>query len=220
MIDAVSYPINFPYGATTAPYSSTHPHRGDDRACPMGTPIIINGVTIGLTGDSGQAIGPHLHIQEWQGDYAITRKPQNAFKAGTVVNIDPTGTQGDGSFGLFITVQTADGWNNSYCHLSEIHVIKGQIIGGDMPASQDAVDPTVVELEYNNGLLRDANPGEVKGWVDQGTSVETFMRSIQNSAEHIQVMEDYKLGVKARTEGWVKPGATPTPLKPGTYEVK
>ena len=60
-----------------------------------------------------------------------------------------------------------------------------------MPASQDAVDPTVVELEYNNALLRDANPGEVANWVDGHSTVETFLRSIQASAEHLQVMADY-----------------------------
>lgn len=122
---AQDYPVTFPYGATTAPYTKAHPHRGDDRPCPELTPIVIGGVTIGLTGATGYVFGPHLHIQEWSGNYANVRKPQNAFKGGTVINIDSDGTQGDGSFGKFISIQNADGWVDSYCHLGEINVNVG-----------------------------------------------------------------------------------------------
>lgn len=138
---ASDYKISFPYGATSAPYSPSHPHRGDDRACPTGTPVVINGVTIGLTGATGFVDGPHLHVQEWHNNYLDIRKPQNAFKGGIVTNIDPNGTQGDGSFGKFITVKTADGWSDSYCHLSEIKVKIGQELkavqgGNDMYPNQ------------------------------------------------------------------------------------
>lgn len=132
MSDASTYPVSFPYGATSAPYSPAAPHRGDDRPCPSGTPVMLAGVQIGLTGATGKVTGAHLHIQEWKGNYAATRKPQNSFKPGVVVNVDPEGTQGDGSFGKFITVQTSDGWNDSYCHLSQINVQVGDRIGGDM----------------------------------------------------------------------------------------
>lgn len=168
MKNAAQYPISFPYGATSAPYSSSHPHRGDDRACPIGTPVIINGITIGLTGATGKVTGPHLHIQESLNSYTNTRKPQNAFKPGTVVNIDPNGTQGDGSFGKFITIRNADGWDDSYCHLSQINVTKGQIIGGDMPITPTQVDKVIkmglhrpsTEAELNNPE-KQSNPGKL-----------------------------------------------------------
>jgi murein DD-endopeptidase MepM/ murein hydrolase activator NlpD len=120
---AKDYKVSFPYGATSAPYSKDHPHRGNDRACPTGTPVVINGVTLGLTGATGMVSGPHLHTQEWRGDVATTRKPENEFKAGTVVD---TGTRPQ--WGKFVTVQV-NGWNTTYCHLSEIKVRAGQIIG-------------------------------------------------------------------------------------------
>jgi len=161
-MSASDYSINFPYGATSAPYSSAHPHRGDDRPCPIGTPVVIGGVTIGLTGATGMVSGPHLHIQEWESDYANTRKPQNAFAPGTVTNIDPAGTQGDGSFGKFVTIQTTDGWNDSYCHLSQINVIKGQVIGDKMA---EITTEAVVALSLGTQGTQPQSPDEYAQWV-------------------------------------------------------
>jgi len=70
--------------------------------------------------------------------------------------------------------------------------------GGDMPASSTPVDATTVKLEFNNGLLRDANDGEVKAYVDAGVTVEGLQRAVQSSAEHIEVLANQQLGVKVR----------------------
>jgi len=154
-MSAQGYGINFPYGATSAPYSVSRPHRGDDRPCPTGTPLAINGQVIGLTGATGFVTGPHLHIQEWNGSYANTRKPQNAFKPGTVVNVDKDATQGDRSFGKFISIQNADGWVDSYCHLSVINCNVGDKIGVTMS------DSSITEAETD--VLRIAH-SEAGGW--------------------------------------------------------
>lgn len=131
-MSAQDYAVNFPFGATSAPYSATRPHRGNDRPCPAGTPIVINGTVIGLTGATGYVFGAHLHIQEHTADnYSNVRKPQNEFKPGTVIGVYPN-SKGDGSFGKFIDIQTADGWVDSYCHLSAINVQVGQKVGGSM----------------------------------------------------------------------------------------
>lgn len=127
MKDLSQYNISFPYGATTPPYSPAHPHRGADRKCPIGTPVIINGVTIGLTGNSGsyngQPYAPHCHIQAWVGDVANTRNPAPyEFKGGTVINTG-VGPQ----WGNFVTI-LVDGVNVTYAHLSKINVKKGDRI--------------------------------------------------------------------------------------------
>ncbi len=145
-MSASDYPINYPYGATDAPYSASHPHRGDDRACPTGTPIVINGITIGLTGATGMVTGPHLHIQEWSTSYADTRKPQNAFVGGTVVDL---GTLSE--FGNFITILTGDNWHDTYCHLSQINVTKGQLITeGNSMYQIRAIPADIVRQHYAN----------------------------------------------------------------------
>lgn len=132
-MNVADYPVTLAYGVYgVAGYTKEHPHRGRDFGCPSGTPLVVGGQQIGLSGATGKVTGPHCHVQEWKGDYANTREPNNAFQPGTVVNIDPNGTQGDGTFGKFITIRNADGWNNSYCHLSEIDVKVGDVIGGEM----------------------------------------------------------------------------------------
>jgi murein DD-endopeptidase MepM/ murein hydrolase activator NlpD len=135
------YPISFPYGVTTDPYSPSHPHRGDDRAAPVNTPIVVEGAIIGYVGMTGFADGYHCHNQEWQGTKTNVRKPQNAFKGGVVIEVDSIGNTGDGSWGKYVTVKNADGWNSSYCHMNKTNAKVGQVLkGGDMTTNRgDAI---------------------------------------------------------------------------------
>jgi hypothetical protein len=127
MADVSSYPITLPFGSTAPPYSEAHRHRGTDYGCPDGTPLVVARQVIGKSGHSGLAIGPHCHVQEWQGDYSNCRKPQHAFQGGVVKNAGSLS-----EFGNFITISHPDGWNTTYAHLSEINVSEGQVIGVKM----------------------------------------------------------------------------------------
>lgn len=186
-MNASDYPINFPYGSSDPPYSTAHRHRGDDRPCPEGTPIVMDGVTIGLTGHTGEYQGvaylPHLHIQEWQGDFANTREPQNSFEGGTVVQ---AGTLSE--FGNYVTIQTSDGWNDSYCHLSKINVKVGDEVG-----MADKVDENMSRVLQHGILGRnglDGRPNALAGqtdtpWLGNDLTAK-FIMDIYNSPEAVQ----------------------------------
>lgn len=121
-----NYKVSLAYGSKEPPYgtSALPYHRGEDYPTPKGTPLTI-GRVIGLTGDSGFTSGPHLHIQEWKGSVYTTRKPQNAFKGGTVVAASNNTNQ---QWGRHITVLGKDGWNTTYAHLDKTSVKIGQTI--------------------------------------------------------------------------------------------
>lgn len=204
---ASDFPISFPYGAVSAPYSAAHPHRGDDRPCPEGTPVVINGVTIGLTGHTGLAIGPHLHIQEWQGNVANTRKPQNAFKPGQVV----AATQSS-DFGNYVSIVTADGWTDSYCHLSQINVKVGQQIGDEVSTVGEVEFHDLYEAFFGPMTNNPPTDGDRKRWI--GAETNTVLRAMQADPRHpawLSYIEDLKKSPGS--------GVKPTPLTKGIYEV-
>jgi hypothetical protein len=153
------YPISFPYGTTSAPYSATHPHRGDDRKAPCGTPINIGTTLIGNVGTTGKSTGCHLHIQEWQGNKASVRKPQNAFKGGTVVE---NGNSAD--FGNYITIRSSDGWNDTYAHMQRPSPVKvGNTVGSG--TMNDMIDSQEKAEKFLAATLHAYNPATAKSLI-------------------------------------------------------
>lgn len=65
--DASQYRITFPYGSTKPPYGTKqYPyHRGEDRAMPTGTDVLVNNMKIGDSGATGFVTGAHLHVGRW-----------------------------------------------------------------------------------------------------------------------------------------------------------
>lgn len=76
--------------------------------------------------------------------------------------------------------------------------------GGSMAASQDTVDQTTIQLEYNNALLRNATSDEIAPRIQSGQTVENLQRELQNSPEHVQIQYDRALGQQARAENWLQ----------------
>ncbi len=174
MKSAQDYPINFPYGATDYPYGKPELpfHRGDDRATPNGTKLIIQNKLCALTGESGFVTGPHLHIQEWKGTVYDTRKPQNAFKPGLVTTISNNVNQ---QWGRYITISNEDGWNTTYCHLSEIYVSKGDII-----KEEDTMTPSALNALSQAAWNKPADDKFIKSYT--GKDVEKTIVDVLNSS--------------------------------------
>lgn len=130
MKDISQYPITFPFGATTPPYSPSKPHLGVDRKTPeIGVSVLVNGQLIGLTGNSGKSSGPHHHLQRVQNGMVVNPgnggfdipKPSVVFAVGETPII-----------GKYIRIRDAQGVEWSHFHLSDIRVKVGDRVGEDM----------------------------------------------------------------------------------------
>lgn len=192
-MSARDYPITFAYGAQDGKYYGPNGsvgafHRGDDYACPSGTPIVIGSTTIGNTGATGLVSGPHLHIQEWQGSTSNTRKPQNSFKGGRVAGVG-TGT----AWGKYVTIESG-GWYTTYAHLSSQAVKVGQTIGGD-----DMITKQSLDFIFQQLLGRLPDPGAYAHYVGNYTT-DFVITDVSGSQERKNVIASQKAVETARAK--------------------
>jgi hypothetical protein len=118
---AENFPITTPYGHVPGYELNNGFHRGEDRAMPMDTPVLVNGVEIGLSGNTGFTTGPHLHVGRFVG--GSDTPPHGGgfhFNSAVVTEIGQDATNGK-----FVRVQ-ADGASWVYLHLNRQTVPVGQ----------------------------------------------------------------------------------------------
>lgn len=213
MRDISTYPVSFPYGATSPPYSPSHPHSGDDRAAPKGTPIIVSGVEIGVVGSSGKATGTHLHIQK-----AVSNQYVNPGGGG--LNI--TGTVSEVGYnteiGNYVRIMDNGGVRWSYFHMDRPATVTiGQLIGGNDVS-------TVGEVEFNYlffnffGDKVQPTEGDRKRWI--GGETNTVIRQMEDDprrGSYDQYVKDLEKAVQSGGQAPVPP--TATKLTKGLYEV-
>jgi hypothetical protein len=120
------YRVQFVYGYSKA-YGSKF-HTGEDRPAPRGTPVTVNGVTIGLVGTTGYSTGYHLHVGKWGGG---GHYPPNGGGA-TLSNAKVTeiDTAGKTPNGRFVRVQSGN-YSWVYLHLDKVLVKVGQVLKGE-----------------------------------------------------------------------------------------
>lgn len=133
MRDLSTYPVSFPYGATSSPYSPSKPHSGEDRAGPKGTPIIISGTLIGTVGTTGKSTGPHTHIQKKVNGTITNPKGQGLNITGEVIEAGF-----NSEIGNFVRVRDNSGVIWSYFHMDERKVKVGDKVGGNMYEGKSA----------------------------------------------------------------------------------
>lgn len=194
---AQDYPVTFGYLAKTTLNGQPYTHRGTDRKCPTGTPIVISGTTIGLTGNTGLTTGPHLHLQAGT-DLACqnTVNPEPyAFKVGKVVALR---TVDEKAWGKYITIQVGAKYI-TYAHLSQVNVTVGQIIqGGEMAEIEDLKNqvsilvnerdnvtyPQIADLKNQVQILTNERDNvtypEIKVLKQQVANLQTVLANEQN----------------------------------------
>lgn len=188
-MSAKDFPITFGYGAIDNIYYGPNGsvgayHRGEDRAMPDGTPVIVNGVEIGLSGQSGTASGPHLHVGRFMGGQDTDPNGGGFEFANAVV----TQVNSDATNGNYVRIQ-ADGASWVYLHLSSQTVRQGQILVETAPVvPAPAPVATYQEVEtYPDGKLIELNKQPTNLW---------------GMNYHFDYMKDHPVEVHNQGEVW------------------
>lgn len=127
------YPVKYAYGNVPG-YDGFH--TGEDRPAPVGTPVPVNGVAVGLVGATGEAYdaqgnrntpgAAHLHVDRYLN--GTHTNPQGGGK--TVAGAVVVAVAEDARNGKYVHVQDADGSRWGYRHLSKQLVTVGQKLEG------------------------------------------------------------------------------------------
>lgn len=180
MRDLWTYPITTPYGYVPGYPLNGGFHRGEDRAAPLGTPIPVNGITIGLVGSTGASTGNHCHIGRFVNGTHTPPGGQGATLSNPVVQ----GIGYDASNGNYVRVIDDKGVLWVYLHMSKVTATTGQKLQGGSEVS------TVGEVEFNNMYIAMFGPMEVnpptdndrKRWI--GAETNTAIRQMQADPRH------------------------------------
>lgn len=185
---AQDYPITFGYLATTKVNGKPYLHRGTDRGCPIGIPIVIGGTIIGLTGNTGLTTGAHLHLQAGTDPECqnIVNPEPYAFQPGVVTAVRTTDTK---QWGKFITLKVGNRYI-TYAHLDRVDVKVGDVVGGQVKGTQGGDVSTTGEYEFNKFWLSLFGPMERnqptandrKRWI--GKETNTVFRQMEADPRH------------------------------------
>lgn len=177
MATAKDYPVTQGYG-----YDPNYPlnagtHKGIDYGCPSGTPIVVNGVQIGLSGATGYATGPHLHVGRWVNGQPTNPGVGNGF---TFNNAVVTEVGQDAVNGKFVRVQ-GDGASWVYLHMSQQTASVNQVLKQQSQGEAPMNDGDVTNL-YRSLLGRDPDPGGLNTF--RGKSWKEGFYGIIGSSEY------------------------------------
>ena len=196
---AQDYKITTDYGYVPGYPLNNGFHKGQDRAMPIGTPVMVNNQLIGLSGNTGESTGPHLHLGRFING-KDTDPDGRGFELDSPI-VDSVGS--DATNGNYIRLKDSAGVIWVYLHLSEIKVTKGQKIGVPM---------------WNDGDITNAKRFEtgVPDYQPSGGELDYYKQP-----EHQKdLLYDTIKGGQVQIDIAKAGGSKPEPLPKGIYEVK
>lgn len=173
--------ITFPYRATSAAYSPSQPHRGNDYAADEGTPIIVAGTQIGLVGQTGWATGPHVHVQAGRDEWAQSTINPGPYtnQTGTVVKV------GEASqWGKYVCIKVGDVYVY-YCHMSRQDVSVGTVIKGAVAPGGTLMTEQFINNGYILAFNRQASRDEIDYHMKNSTP-QTFTDGLVSSPDRFK----------------------------------
>ena len=183
--------MTFGYGSTDAPYGTpAHPyHRCDDWYMPDGTPIVVNGVQIGVSGHTGMVTGPHCHVGRFVG--GVDTNPQS--RAWSVDNPRVTDIGYDTTDGNYVGLIDSGGVRWIYLHMQSksTDIAVGDYLsnvtpyrGGDM-ADGNAIAIAGIRLGRINQIAATLNVADT----DEDAQFSHIMTLITNDQADVKTNE-------------------------------
>lgn len=165
------------------------------------------GKLLGLTGNTGNVGGPHIHIAKWKhgnigGGYYVSRYNRTYFPAGNSVfsakgKVIEISTQNVGDAGKFVRWQADDGFTYEGFHLSQVNVKVGDIIGGNMATDALTRDEVIRNWRWSHR----EDPPESSVQFYTGKPLSVLQNDSLKSDKVEKVHQDYLEGLKARELG-------------------
>lgn len=200
-MEAKDYSVTFKYGATTAPYSPTHPHLGEDRKMPLRTLINVNGVLVGYAGTTGVSTGVHTHTQRVYGN-SVVHPQGGGFDVPQPCVVTETGLRKD--IGYYVRYKDGQGFIWSIFHMDKpatVHV--GQQL---IKEEQVAISKERVEAVFKGYLNRTASQEEINYWTNPIRKSE----ELDDNAATTRFNQDAKTIADLRQQLATNSGLTPT----------
>ena len=191
---AKDYPITTPYGKVAGYPLNNGFHNGIDYGCPTGTPVVVNGVTIGLSGATGYVTGAHLHVGRWVNGTVTNPQVGGGFQFNNAV-VSEIGY--DTTNGNYVRVQ-ADGASWVYLHLSKTLVKVGQVLQGVSDMIENEQQVRSLYIAYWG---RQPNQTEINQWVNGG-KIKDLINALDGNPIHAQTFQETLIGRAAVANDW------------------
>jgi hypothetical protein len=168
------YPVTTPFGKVPGYPLNNGFHKGIDYGAPEGTPVVVNGVTIGLVGHTGYVYdnegknsikAAHLHVGRFV--YGVVQDPGVGGGFALAPPVRVTTVSHDAANGNYVRLTDGNGVEWVYLHLSQQLVTVGQELKGeDMATKTGILDARILSamLLGNNG--RNGSKDALSGQID------------------------------------------------------